>query len=128
MPVFEVTSGVTRRSLMNRTKDELASRVLELMDEVDRERTRREAAEGKAWRAPETAKPGHSLILSAPWPERGEFRGPFRGEGYRDREDGTWRWANGKPVGRPVTHVADLPMPPARTPESRLPAVGSFHG
>lgn len=40
MPVFEVTSGVTRRSLMNRTKDVLASRVLELMDELDRERAR----------------------------------------------------------------------------------------
>ncbi len=48
MPVFEVTSRVTRRSLMNRTKDELASRVLELMDELDRERARREAAEAKA--------------------------------------------------------------------------------
>ncbi len=128
MAVFEVTTRVTRRSLMNRTKDELASRVLELHDLLDRERARREAAEGKAWRAPETAKPGHSLILSAPWPARGEFRGPFRGEGYRDREDGTWRWANGKPVERPVTHVADLPMPPARTRDADLPACGSFHG
>lgn len=34
MPTIEITSRVTRRSLMNRTKDELATRVLELMDEV----------------------------------------------------------------------------------------------
>lgn len=41
MPVFEVTSRVTRRSLMHRTKDELASRVLELMDLLDQERAKR---------------------------------------------------------------------------------------
>jgi hypothetical protein len=100
------------KGLLSLEKKVLASRVLELHSELARERVRREAAEGTVWRAPETAKPGQSLILSAPWPARGEFRGPFRGEGYRDRVDGTWRWANGKPVGRPVTHVADLPMPP----------------
>lgn len=43
MAVFEVTSRVTRRSLMNKSKDQLASRVLELMDLLDRERARRES-------------------------------------------------------------------------------------
>ncbi|ARO54042.1 hypothetical protein B2G69_07715 [Methylorubrum zatmanii] len=112
------------KGLMALTKDVLASRILELHSELARERTRREAAEGTVWRAPETADSGQSLILSAPWPGGH----PFRGEGYRDRHDGTWRWANGKPVERPVTHIADLPMPPARTPAASLPSVGSFHG
>lgn len=51
MPVFEVTSRVTRRSLMNCTKDELASRVLELMDLLDRERTRLDEVKGRFGRA-----------------------------------------------------------------------------
>lgn len=38
MPTIEITSRVTRRSLMNRSKDELATRVLELMDEAVRVR------------------------------------------------------------------------------------------
>lgn len=45
MSVIEFHSRVTRRSLMNRSKDELASRVLELMDLLDRERARTKAAE-----------------------------------------------------------------------------------
>lgn len=44
-PVFEVRSRVTFRSLMNRSKADLAHRVLELMDLLDRERRLREAAE-----------------------------------------------------------------------------------
>ncbi|TXN21799.1 hypothetical protein [Methylobacterium sp. WL19] len=40
MPVFECTSRVTRRSLMNQTKDELATRVLELMEEIGTVRDR----------------------------------------------------------------------------------------
>ncbi|WP_342153309.1 hypothetical protein [Methylorubrum sp. SB2] len=48
MPTFEIHSRVTRRSLMNRTKDVLASCVLELHDVLDREQARREAAEARA--------------------------------------------------------------------------------
>ena len=40
MSVFEIHSRVTHRSLMSKSKDELASRVLELIDELDRERAR----------------------------------------------------------------------------------------
>lgn len=47
MSVFEVTSRVTRRSLMNRSKDELASRVLELMDLLDQERARMDGVRGE---------------------------------------------------------------------------------
>lgn len=45
MPVFECTSRVTRRSLMNKTKDELATRVLELMEEIGTVRDRLEKVE-----------------------------------------------------------------------------------
>ncbi len=48
MSVIEFTSRVTRRSLMNRSKDELASRVLELMNLLDRQRARQEATEARA--------------------------------------------------------------------------------
>ena len=45
MAIIEIHGGrVTYRSLMNKTKGDLASRVLELMDALDRERERREAA------------------------------------------------------------------------------------
>ncbi|MHC2003020.1 hypothetical protein ACYQR9_21665 [Methylobacterium sp. CM6241] len=40
MPVFECTSRVTRRSLMNKSKDELATRVMELMEEIGTVRDR----------------------------------------------------------------------------------------
>ena len=45
MAVFECTSRVTRRSLMNKTKDELATRVLELMEEIGTVRDRLEKVE-----------------------------------------------------------------------------------
>lgn len=45
MATIEIHSRVTRRSLMNRTKDELASRVLELLDALDRERALRKGGD-----------------------------------------------------------------------------------
>lgn len=45
MAVFECTSRVTRRSLMNRSKADLVDRILELMDEVGRVRDRLERLE-----------------------------------------------------------------------------------
>jgi len=47
MAVFEIHSRVTHRSLMNRSKHELASRVLELMDRLDRERARLDEVKGE---------------------------------------------------------------------------------
>lgn len=47
MPVFECTSRVIRRSLMNQTKDELATRVLELMEEIGTIRDRMAKVEAR---------------------------------------------------------------------------------
>lgn len=48
MTTIEITSRVTRRSLMGRSKDVLATRVLELMDELAGVRRALERAEARA--------------------------------------------------------------------------------
>lgn len=46
MSVFEIRSRITYRSLMNRTKDQLATQVLDLLREVDRLRERGDQIQG----------------------------------------------------------------------------------
>ncbi|KQP90787.1 hypothetical protein [Methylobacterium sp. Leaf117] len=74
MPVFEVTSRVTRRSLMHRTKDELALRVLELMDLLDQERARR--PEGSITLTPEELR----NLLKVSWRDGNGLREMFQDE------------------------------------------------
>ena len=46
MSVFEIRSRITYRSLMNRTKDQLATQVMDLLREVDRLRERGDRLQG----------------------------------------------------------------------------------
>jgi hypothetical protein len=62
MPVFECTSRVSRRSLMNQTKDELATRVLELMEEIGTVRDRMEKVESRAAGAKAWARHGAEMV------------------------------------------------------------------
>lgn len=67
MATIEITSRVTRRSLMNRSRDELATRVLELMEEVGRVREALERAEARAFDAAVSACTGAAYGPPSGW-------------------------------------------------------------
>lgn len=73
MAVFEVHSRVTRRSLMNKSKDELAQQVMELLCELDLERARH-AADAKALRAVIQHLRPEAAIVRVDEPTTGQHR------------------------------------------------------
>ncbi|GJD43196.1 hypothetical protein AFCDBAGC_1043 [Methylobacterium cerastii] len=119
MPVFEVTSRVTRRSLMNRTKDELAHQVMELLCELDIERARH-AADAKALRAViQHVRPGANIVR-VDEPTTGHHRYEL------------WTNLTPKPAGHAVflSEVRGVAWTDGseRTRDTALPAVWSAHG
>lgn len=113
MPVFEVTSRVTRRSLMKRTKDELASRVLELMDLLDQERARRQR-EVKALQAViQRLHPGGIIVrVDQPKPSSqpglAGFLSEFRGVAWTDDPERTEGSAVPEFTTRPVSYAGTV--------------------
>ncbi|CAO4181424.1 hypothetical protein EEDFHM_03919 [Methylorubrum populi] len=113
MPPIEITSRVTRRSLMNRTKDELATRVLELMDLLDRERARH-AADAEALRAVIHHLRPAAAIVRIDEPTTGRHRYELLTHVRPER-----------PLAAFVDRVLGEPWEPARTRDADLPAVVS---
>ncbi|MEH3065297.1 MAG: hypothetical protein PGN33_21970 [Methylobacterium radiotolerans] len=113
MPTIEITSRVTRRSLMGRSKDVLATRVLELMDELASVRNRMERAEIEA--RDERAR-REIIEADAAAAKAWARHGAEKADRARQADELT----------RMIQQVAAAAVsPPARTRDADLPAVWS---